>query len=190
MHQKGGWFFQLKETETGELKLLEVSSRIAGTSALSRCAGVNLPLLTADLFSGIPINDVIQNTYDIEMDRALENRYKVAFSFQTVYIDYDDTLILNGKVNIPVIAFLFSCMNNGKKIVLLTKHEGDLGKELTRFRLDRLFDEVIHLKREEEKWTYVDHDSLFIDDSYGERRKVYEKTDAIVLDTAMMECLR
>lgn len=34
--QKGGWFFQLKETRNGLLKLFEVAERIAGTSAISR----------------------------------------------------------------------------------------------------------------------------------------------------------
>ncbi|MGL5692564.1 MAG: ATP-grasp domain-containing protein, partial [Peptostreptococcaceae bacterium] len=37
----GHWFFQMKKSKSGELKLLEVSTRIAGTSAVNRVLGIN-----------------------------------------------------------------------------------------------------------------------------------------------------
>ena len=69
--QKGGWFFQLREDKEGKLKLLEVAARIAGTSAISRNIGANLPLMSVDVFDGASIDDVVLNDGYIELDRAL-----------------------------------------------------------------------------------------------------------------------
>lgn len=70
LKQKGGWFFQMKESREGSLKLLEVSSRIAGTSSITRCIGVNLPLLSVNIFDGHEIDYVSPNEYTLELDRA------------------------------------------------------------------------------------------------------------------------
>src|SRR5690606_20587249 len=43
---RGLWFFQLKEDRNGDLKLLEVSTRTAGTMGFFRHKGVNLPLFS------------------------------------------------------------------------------------------------------------------------------------------------
>ena len=190
IHQKGGWFFQLKESSTGELKILEVASRIAGTSAITRNIGVNLPLLTTNLYNNIRCDDVIINDYEIELDRALENRYKVKLDYKTVYIDYDDTVVCKGKVNLSVIKFLYQCLNNKKRIILLTKHEGNLEKELVYYRINNIFDEVIHISKTEEKINYIkEKKSIFVDDSYGERRAIHERMGISVFDINALECL-
>ena len=104
--QKGGWFFQLKEDSSGQLKLLEVAARIAGASAISRNIGANLPLMTLDVFNGVKIDDIALNDYEIELDRALKNVYKINLTYSHVYIDYDDTVIQDGKLNLSIITFL------------------------------------------------------------------------------------
>lgn len=190
LHQKGGWFFQMKEAGDGSYKLMEVAARIAGTSAISRCAGANLPLMTVDLFNGIPINDVAINDYSIELDRALGNSYKMNLEYTTVYVDYDDTLVQNGVINTAMMKLLYQCINQGKKIVLLSKHDGDLDAELKKYRILELFDDVIHLTRDKEKKSYiVAADSIFIDDSYGERKAIKNAMSIPVFDTHMIECL-
>jgi len=190
LEQKGGWFFQVKKAEDGALKLLEVASRIAGTSAISRCCGANLPLLTLDVYRGINIDNIIVNKFDVELDRALENRYKVNISYDAVYVDYDDTIIIDKRINTLVIKFLFQCINNNKKIILLSKHEGNLIAELEQYKIKDIFDEVIRIGKEEDKSSYVNRDNaIFIDDSYGERKKIKEEKGIYVFDTNSIECL-
>lgn len=188
--QKGGWFFQLKEDSNGNLKLLEIASRIAGTSSIVRNIGVNLPLLTANVFDGKVINSVMINDYEIELDRAFSNTFKLNLKYDTVYIDYDDTIVVNGKVNLEVISFLYQCVNKNRRIVLLSKHEGNLEEELKKYRLEAIFDEICRISVSENKKDFIkDRNSIFIDDSYGERIQIWEKYRIPVFDTHMIECL-
>ena len=188
--QKGGWFFQVKEAKDGTLRLLEVACRIAGASSISRNIGANLPLMTVDVFSGIPIDDVALNQCDIELDRALDNVFKTDLQFKTVYLDYDDTVIQKGIINTMIIRFLYQCVNKEIKLILLSKHDGDLQEELRRYRISELFDEVIHIDRTAQKCRYIlDKDSIFIDDSYGERKAIKTAVGIPVFDTHMIECL-
>lgn len=191
LNQRGGWFFQLKKNSQGRYSLLEVASRIAGASSYTRNLGVNLPLLTLHLYNNNKIDSVMINDYHIEMDRAFYNKFKNDICYRQVYVDYDDTLIVHGKVNLRMVSFLYQCINEGVKLTLLTKHEGDLDKDLKDKRLSGVFDEVIHLKQGEEKLDYIkNQDAIFIDDSYGERFKVKSSLGIPVFDTHMLECLQ
>lgn len=190
IRQKGGWFFQLKKNSEGKFSLLEVASRIAGTSSFTRNLGVNLPLLTLHLFNGDDIESVIINNYNLELDRALYNKFNNDIKYSHVYLDYDDTLIIDSKVNIQIIAFLYQCINEGIPITLITKHQDDLKEKLKSQRLTSLFDKIIHIKPEDEKYRYIkEKDSIFIDDSYGERVKVKNTLGINVFDGHMIECL-
>ena len=40
---------------------------------------------------------------------------------RTVYVDLDDTLVCKGRLNGDLIKFLYQCVNQGKRIVLLSK---------------------------------------------------------------------
>lgn len=187
----GGWFFQIKRNSNDEYVLMEVASRIAGTSSFTRGLGVNLPLLTMFEFMGNTIEFVNTNKDDsVHMDRALYNCFKVSDDYDSVYIDYDDTLVLDGKVNIQLLAFLYQCLNENKKIILLSKHDGSLEDELKRYRLNELFDKIIHLDRGEDKSKYIESEnSIFIDDSFGERENIRKKKGINVYDPSMVESL-
>lgn len=192
LQQTGAWFFQVREDGRGQLKLLEVASRIAGSSGINRSLSVNLPLLTVDMFAGKQIEDIVVNLgYDTEVDRSLGNVFRLTLAYDNVYMDYDDTVVQDGKVNTEIIKFLYQCINRKKRIVLLTRHEGtDLVQELKDFRLYEVFDEIIHLDRKQSKADYVcSNSSIFIDDSYGERRDVAIRCRIPVFDTCMVECL-
>jgi len=65
------WFFQVKENKEGELALLEVAPRVAGTMSMSRMLGVNLPLLSLFSFMGYEVN-ILKNNFGIEVDRSLK----------------------------------------------------------------------------------------------------------------------
>lgn len=191
MPQLGGWFFQVKKDKEGKFKLLEVASRVAGTSAITRASGVNLPLLTVNAFMGINTDAVIINEGYIELDRALENKYVTDIEFDSLYVDYDDTMVVDGLVNLTMIKLVYQCLNEGKKVTLLSRHTGSsLEKELEIHHMSNLFDEVIKLTRLDKKSDYITTEKpIFVDDSYGERREVYDALKIPVFDTHSVECL-
>ena len=105
-------------------------------------------------------------------------------------MDYDDTLVIDDRVNLQLVAFCYQCVNEGIPITLLTKHDQDLQGDLKKRRLDKLFDEVHLLGKEDEKCRYIkEADAIFIDDSYGERLRVRKKLGINVFDAHMVECL-
>lgn len=186
----GAWFFQVKEDNDGCLRLLEIDVRIAGTMCFNRCKGVNFPLLSIYQHYGLPFR-IMVNEVDIELDRCLKNRYRFNYSYDTVYIDLDDTIIFNHKINTDIVKFLYQCRNNGKKIVLLSKNlENDKNGYLRKFAIFDIFDEIFWLEESEKKSDYI-HDvkSIFIDDSFSQRKEVAEKCNIPTLDSSMIECL-
>jgi hypothetical protein len=190
LNQRGGWFFQVKRDASGKLVLLEVASRIAGTSAYTRSKGVNLPLLTLYLYSGQEIDYVQENAYEVVIDRALGNSYATDLQYDKVYVDYDDTMVFDGKVNVRLAAFLYQCVNNKIPIILLTKHAGDIAQDLEIIRLNALFDEIIHIGMNENKYEHMTGENpILIDDSFGERKSAHDRLGIQVFDTHMVEFL-
>jgi len=185
----GAWFFQVKRASDNSLVLLEIASRLGGSSSLYRGIGVNFALLTIFDAFGFDI-DILVNNIGIEMDRALDNKYKLYFEYSKVYVDFDDCLIMNNKVNQKLVGFLYSCVNQGKRIILITKHENNLKESLKTYRLNNLFDEIIHLDKSDKKYKYINGtDCLFIDDSFTERKEVKEKLNILVFSPDMIETL-
>lgn len=186
---RGAWFFQLKCAANGELTLLEVAPRIAGTMATHRVTGVNFALLSIYEAQRLPLG-ILTNPQPIEVDRALHNRYRHNIRFGTLYVDLDDTLILDGKISIPIINLIFSCLNQGKKIKLITRHNKNLLETLQKFRLDGLFDELIHITDNSPKSRYIqENDALFIDDSFSERREVALACKIPTFDCSMVDAI-
>lgn len=185
----GGWFYQVKKDRNGTLKLMEIAPRIAGTMALHRVQGVNFPLLSIYEQERVPF-EIMVNPLDIEIDRALVNRYKHQLQYNAVYVDLDDTLILRDRVNLNLIRFLFQCINQGIRIVLLTKHTAEVEQTLEQYRLKGLFDEIIHLEPSADKANYIrEAEAIFIDDSFSERKAVHNKLSIMTFDSSMLEML-
>lgn len=187
---RGAWFYQVKRNKAGELCLLEIASRLGGSSLLSRAIGVNFALLS--LFDIFDYNvGITKNDYKVELDRALESRYKTNLVFDSVYCDYDDCLILEKEyINVELVKFLYKCINEGKKVYLLSKHEGNLKQELEKFRLNHLFDEVMHIEKEADKADYIkEKKSIFIDDSNAERVNIKSKLGIAVFSPDMIDVL-
>jgi len=169
---RGAWFFQVKRNSLGKLTLLEVASRLGGSSGIHRNLGVNFALLSIfDMFDQDV--QILPNNFEIEMDRALENKFKIDVDFNKVYIDLDDCLIIDSKVNTTLIKFIFQLQNQGKQSILLTKHAGDLSETLKKYRIHNLFDQIIHIQSTDEKSDFIDpKGAIFIDDSHVERRQM------------------
>lgn len=190
LHFKGAWFFQLKKTDAGKYKLMEISPRIPGTMGLSRNAGINFPLLTLFAFWGYDVS-IIDNEYEIVLDRAFYNSYRISMEYKHIYLDYDDTLIIDGKANRMLISFLYQAVSEGKIIHLLSKHIGDLDADLLKYRISKaLFDEVTVISHEDDKYKYIsERSAIFIDDSFAERKAVKEHCSIPVFDVDMIESL-
>lgn len=190
----GLWFFQLKQDKYGKYKLLEFATRCASTMCLTRSRGVNLPLLSVYAFLGCDI-EVFENEFEISMDRVMISRYQIDYEYDTVYIDYDDTIIERDKICLSAIRFLYQCINQNKRVVLLTRHDAlnddSLLYSLKTHRIpELLFDEIISLGKNEEKYEKIsEHRSIFIDNAYAERKKVHDNCNIPVFDVEGIEVL-
>lgn len=187
----GAWFFQVKLSESGEYKLLEIAPRISGTMATSRVIGINFAVLSIYEIERVNLA-IITNNAEVQIDRALINRYAHNIKYEKVYVDLDDTLIINEKVNCELVKFLYESINKGCKIILITKNV--LGNKvellLKQFRIESLFDKVICLKKTENKADFIDSsDAIFIDDSFSERKNVSEIKGIPTFDCSMIELL-
>jgi len=187
---RGLWFFQLKESREGKLKLLEVSTRAAGTGGFFRHKGINLPLLTIFDLLERPL-EIRANAYEVELFRTTSNCYLYAFEYQRVYVDFDDTLVVNGKINSELIRFLYEAVSSGKRLILITKHEKKPEDTLRSYKVcSDLFDEIIHLDAEESKVDHIDPEgAIFIDNWYKERKEVSDAYDMPVFDVDAVESL-
>ncbi|WP_040278212.1 ATP-grasp domain-containing protein [Psychroserpens damuponensis] len=186
---RGAWFFQVKKNKHGELVLLEIASRLAGSSSLYRNLGVNFALLSVYDAFDIDVN-IFHNSYNLELDRALTNKYIINIEYHSVYIDFDDCLLIRGKINTDLVKFIFQLINEQKRVVLITKHKNDILKTLKEYKLSELFDEIIHLSITDKKYKYIPNkNTIFIDDSYAERYEVYKNLNIPVFAPDNIEAL-
>ena len=138
---RGGWFFQVKEALDGQLKLLEIAPRIAGTMALSRVSGVNLPELSLyEQLGDMPdiITDPIQP--HINIVRTLRNLYLHEIKFDRVFVSFENGLVSDGALSHSLLAFVAQCMNRKIQTGLVCEGTGDAG---LLGRISGLFDEVL-----------------------------------------------
>lgn len=195
LHFLGLWYFQVKQDATGKWKLLEVSTRTAGTMCLSRAQGVNLPLLSVYAALGYPLS-VIQNPGQVTVDRTLISRYQFEYDYDHVYLDFDDTLLIRGEVYLPTITFLYQCKNKGVPVTLLTRHGMDHDERIQETLLRHcispgLFDKIVDIAPGEQKSDYIrSGHSILIDNAFAERAAVHERLGIPVFDVDGLEVLR
>lgn len=190
----GAWFYQAKEDANGEITLMEVASRFGGSSSLFRAQGINFALMSLFDAFGIPVA-ILRNNYDVEMDRALDNKYKLDLKYSEVFVDFDDCIYLEKQfVNDALMAYLYRCVNKGIKVTLLSRHDdvklGKLDELLDKLRIRQVFDRIVHLDPSDKKIDHIDNtDSIFIDDSFAERKAVADKFHIPVFSLDMVETL-
>jgi hypothetical protein len=159
--------------------------------ALHRNTGINFPLLTLYAHLGIDVS-VMTNENRLTIDRALTNRFNYEIDYDRVYLDFDDTVFVKGKINTFLMMFLYQCVNESKEIILITKHIKDIRETLKELKIDiNLFDEIITLSKEDEKYKYMNDDlsAIFIDDSFSERMVISNKLKLPVFDLDAVESL-
>jgi hypothetical protein len=190
----GAWFYQVKRDAQGKLTLMEAASRFGGSSSLFRAQGINFALMSLFNAFDIPVA-ILRNSYDVEMDRALDNKYKLDLKYSEVFVDFDDCIYLEKQfVNDALMAYLYRCINKGIKVTLLSRHDdvklGKLDELLDKLRIRQVFDRIIHLDPSEKKVDFVDNtDAIFIDDSFAERKAIADKFHIPVFSLDMVETL-
>jgi hypothetical protein len=188
---RGAWYFQLKRDVNGKFKLLEASCKIAGNMNVFRGLGVNFPMLMIYDYLDYDV-EVFWNDYVLEMDRALLSRYLPRLEYDTIYIDFDDTITKEEKVNANVMQFLYHQKSKNRIIKLITKHQKNLDKTLEDLAIHKgIFDEIIHIKIDDEKHKYIQEKEkvIFVDNAYGERAKVKKKLNIPVFDVDALSTL-
>jgi hypothetical protein len=187
---QGVWFFQVKERSNGELVLMEIAPRIAGAMALFRVTGINFAELSLFDRMGVDVS-LIRNDVETEIDRALFSRFKINYEYERVYIDFDDTLVVGGSVNTEAIRFLYQARNQGKRISLLSRHRENITDTLRKFAIcESLFDEINVLRDRQRKSDLIAPGlAIFIDDSFAERKEVFDARHIPVFGLDAIESL-
>lgn len=194
LHFFGIWYFQIKKAQDGRLKLMEISTRCAGTMCLSRARGVNPALLSVYIAMGQDVA-VFCNNYDVTVDRTFISRYKISCTYQRVYLDLDDTLVKDGQVCLNTVRFLYQCFNKGIEVILLTRHnldhEDSTDEYLRKCCISQnLFKEIVNIPHDKKKIDYIDSaNSIFIDNAFAERKLVHETLGIPVFDVDCIEVL-
>lgn len=187
----GAWFFQIKKREDGQIVLMEIASRFGGSSSVFRAKGINFAELSLYNLLGKPVS-IIENNFGVTLDRALTNKYHLDIRYNHAYIDFDDTLIVHGKVNTEMISLIYKFINDGIKIHLITKHEFDLSLTMKKHKIPvEIFDEIIHLDKKHNKSDFIIFkDAIFIDDSFSERLSVHKTHNIPVFGIDIIACLK
>lgn len=187
---RGAWFFQVKEDKNGVMKLMEFSVRMAGTMIFYRQLGINFPALSLFDAMGKDISILFQD-YPLRIERCIKTAFRLTYEYDTLYVDFDDTLVVNNAVNTTLIKLIYQSITQGKKVVLLTRHDGNLQDSLVRYRLsESLFDQIIQIAPNENKSNYiVDNRAVLIDNYFSERKQVHDSLGIPVFDVDAAECL-
>ena len=114
------------------------------------------------------------------------------YPYQAVYVDLDDTLLSrDGGIHRIVLMFLYQAVGQGKRVILLTRHRGDLEKTLEKHCISQgLFHQVIQIGEGEKKSDAIkEQEAILIDDSFAERTEVSRSRHIPVFDVDAVECL-
>lgn len=187
---RGSWFFQVKEDKAGMLKLLEFSVRQIGEMALYRQLGVNFAAMSVMDAMGEDVK-VIFNDRDLIVDLNFRNNYYFNFPYERVYIDSEDTLIVNGRINTFLLNYLYQCFNRGIKITLLAKKKGTYEDMVGKYPIsERLFSEVLTVAEDRGVCDHItDPKAVYISSDWQERFRVKETCGIPVFDLDAVECL-
>ncbi|WP_139787073.1 hypothetical protein [Cohnella massiliensis] len=188
LNLRGAWSFKLS-INNNQISNLKVTPGIIPSMALCRNKGVNLAALCYFDWIGKEI-EVLSSKIKITAQTYKHKRYIVHYEYDEVYLDLDDTIILNGKINPQIMTFLFQSRNDGKKVHLITKHKNELQTTLSTYRIQNLFDSVIWIQHSDEKYRYIRGErAIFVDDAFSERKKVAEHLGIPTFELSAVECL-
>ncbi|MFH0934466.1 MAG: ATP-grasp domain-containing protein [Pseudomonadota bacterium] len=183
----GLWFFQAKKSANAELHLLEVATRVSGTMMVNRAKGINFVELALWQATGHEVS-INASPGQVLVRRTLDPHYKFDQEFDRLLVDFDDTLLVNDKINVELIGLIFKAKNENKPVILITKNQNRrLATTLHKYGITAIFDDVIHLDVGQSKSSFARKGDLLVDDSFAERNSVLESgVKSISLDMVGM----
>ena len=175
----------------GEHRLLEVAPRVAGTMALHRALGVNLPLLSIYEVLRLPVS-VEPSGVSAWIDRASSTA--TATTCSTRRSMWTSTTRSWSAAGLTRGSWRSSTSPS-------TRDAGSFSSRafratftrctLRRYRLAGLFDAVVRVEAGEEKADHIgEPDAILIDDSYRERRIASQRLGIATFDVDAVELLR
>tara|TARA_Y100001968_G_C19420246_1_gene751371 strand:+ start:841 stop:2103 length:1263 start_codon:yes stop_codon:yes gene_type:complete len=188
---RGAWFFQVKLNSDGIPTLLEIGPRISGNMGLIRANGINAVLSSLYIIGQKKQITSTYFPYFKKVFRRLEYIYEQPDLPEHVYIDLDDTILIEYKVNPYAVAFLLRCNYLSIPVTLITRHKGNLEKHLKELYLSHYFKRTIQIKDPNiNKSSFINiKNSIFIDDSHTERYEVHSKISIPVFDASILKYL-
>lgn len=184
---RGPWFFQLKRNREGDWKLLEFSCRVAGTMVAQRAKGINLPLMAVLDYLDRDLLALPEERVSL-VERRIKTFAVLNHEFHRVFIDFDETLVLNGRAVSSTMRFVYRMLERSKELILITRHEGSLVKAMEEARISPfIFSEIIHLTSGEPKSQFVTENSIFVDNHFPERLDVARVCGIPVFDVDALE---
>lgn len=182
----GAWFFQARESVEGDFKVLEIGARIAGASGLRRGQGVNLSHLSVLASDGIELEVVSSPVINEAIFDISGISFRGDQPFMRLYVDLDDTLILNGEINTPVLSLIEEACALDIWVAIITRAAYDPFGRLQSFGLGGYFKEVIHIRDGRSKESFIPQEnySILIDDSFRERKACAFRPEILAVDAS------
>jgi carbamoyl-phosphate synthase large subunit len=183
----GPWFFQVKARQGGEYVLLEIASRIAGSSGINRFNGVNLPLAGIYNALGYDVQFHQQNSFHSSR-RILSDHLLPITVPEGFVVDFDDTLLYQEKLNWKLIGILGSLQQRGCWIDIVSRHSATHSDSLSDSILNSglplgIFRSIHDIGLTDKKSNYIPGDNVgFVDDSFTERKEVASRHPCLIFD--------
>ena len=192
---QGVWFYQLKQSSCNKLVLLEISTRLPGSSSIVRNMGVNMTLLSIYDSFGHKLTLPKLNNFFSSSEKIYKNYFYCPklISINNLYVDLIDTLIVKNKVNIELISIIYKFKNSCKNAILISKDKCNIEETLYNYDISKsLFNSIIKVEDGKEKKDYINDNSILIDNSFTERNSVSscsKLNNVFVLDIDSIEIL-
>ncbi len=135
-----------------------------------RARGINLPLMAVQDYLERDLV-VLGNPHDCAWsERNIATRTELDFDYDTVVVDLDDTLILDGYAVPQTMAFITRRWHPAKRSTSFTRHRFDVAQTLARAHVDiGMFDRIVVVGERESKADHITTTSIFIDNHFPER---------------------
>lgn len=112
-------------------------------------------------------------------------------NYNTVYIYLSGTVIIDRKVDTDIIKFVFQCINDNKKLVLLSKQLNEDEADIIQENLiEPLFSRMVRVPLDSDGVDYItDADAIYIDNEPKRRDTIRNQLGIKVYDSKTVKTL-
>lgn len=190
LKMRGAWCFLLREDAERNLRLIGIRAGLGLGSGLQRIRGVNLAAATLCDRLGMDVSFAPNGMDGASVDRRYAEHCRLNVRYDTVYLDLENTVVVDGKVDLDAIRFIFACRNRGTRVVAVERGFDPPEKMLAAHGLAGLFDQVLWIEGNEGKSSVMTSSkAIFVDDNSTERREVALSLGIPVFDPSAFDAL-